>query len=117
MADVALVTGSAGLIGSQAVEFFSLKGFKVVGIDNDMRAYFFGEDGSTSWNRKRLEQNPAYSHYDIDIRNLNQLKSIFDEFKFSYPEKQEVCGHLGGWHKPYQLLFIFQTLLVCDRGI
>lgn len=81
MADVALITGSAGLIGSQAVDFFSLKGFKVVGIDNDMRAYFFGKDGSTSWNRKRLEENLSYSHKDIDIRNLEQLKPIFEELK------------------------------------
>ena len=40
----ALITGSAGLIGSQAVEFFIEKGFKIVGIDNDMRAYFFGQE-------------------------------------------------------------------------
>lgn len=81
MADVALVTGSAGLIGSQSVDFFSSKGFKVVGIDNDMRSYFFGKDGSTVWNRKRLERNPDYAHHDIDIRNLDQLKLIFEELK------------------------------------
>ena len=49
-----LVTGSAGLIGSEAVRFFCERGFKVIGIDNNMRKVFFGEDASTEWNRDRL---------------------------------------------------------------
>lgn len=53
---IALITGSAGLIGSEAVKFFAEQGFEVVGIDNDMRRVFFGEDASTTWNRQRLEQ-------------------------------------------------------------
>jgi CDP-paratose 2-epimerase len=81
MADIALVTGSAGLVGSQTVSFFCAKGFQVIGIDNDMRAYFFGPDGSTRWNRDRLTGFfPNYSHYDIDIRNLEALRGIFDQF-------------------------------------
>lgn len=51
----ALITGSSGLIGSQSVEFFIEKGFKIVGIDNDMRAYFFGQEASTQENKVRLE--------------------------------------------------------------
>lgn len=82
MSDIALTTGSAGLIGSQAVEFFSAKGFKVIGIDNDMRFYFFGDDGSTQWNRSRLEtQIPSYLHKNIDIRNLDVLTEVFREFQ------------------------------------
>ena len=49
---VVIVTGSAGLIGSEASRYFADKGFDVVGIDNNMRKYFFGEDGSTAWQRE-----------------------------------------------------------------
>src|SRR5690606_12699519 len=52
---VAIVTGSAGLIGSEASRFFAGEGFGVVGIDNDMRREFFGDEASTHWNRQRLE--------------------------------------------------------------
>ena len=51
---IAIVTGSAGLIGAEAVRFFTEKGMDVVGIDNDMRQYFFGEGASTKWSRERL---------------------------------------------------------------
>ena len=82
MADIALITGSAGLIGSRAAEFFSLKGFKIIGIDNDMRSYFFGPEGSTRWNRRRLQSTiPSYTHKDIDIRSLEQLTAVFTEFR------------------------------------
>ena len=64
---ICIVTGSAGLIGADTVRFFSEQGFKVVGIDNDMRSYFFGESSSTSWSRKRLTQEiPDYVHVDLD---------------------------------------------------
>ena len=55
---VAIITGSAGLIGSEAVRFFSSLGMKIVGIDNDMRKFFFGEEASTKWNR--LFQHSTY---------------------------------------------------------
>ena len=54
--EIALITGSAGLIGSESVRFFTDKGFKVVGIDNDMRKSFFGEEASTEWNRDVLKK-------------------------------------------------------------
>ena len=50
-----IITGSAGLIGSEATRFFHAQGFNVIGIDNDMRAYFFGEGASTQWNQQKLE--------------------------------------------------------------
>ena len=51
-----IVTGSAGLIGSETVRFFAEQGLEVIGIDNDMRADFFGSEASTEWNRQQLEQ-------------------------------------------------------------
>ena len=78
-----LVTGASGLIGSQCVEFFSEKGFEVFGIDNDMRAYFFGEDSSTLSVKEALENKiPNYKCYDTDIRDLSGLEKIFKEHKF-----------------------------------
>jgi len=76
-----IITGSAGLIGSEAVRFFSAKGFVVVGIDNDMRKYFFGNEASTSWNRLKLESEIAnYTHYSVDIRNENELEAVFSKY-------------------------------------
>jgi len=78
-----LITGSGGLIGSESVRFFAEKGFLVVGIDNDMRAYFFGEEASTKWNNKLLQEK--YSNFipiDLDIRNEKTIDRIFEEIKF-----------------------------------
>jgi CDP-paratose 2-epimerase len=79
-----VVTGSAGLIGSEAVKFFCTKEFEVFGIDNDSRAYFFGKDASTSWNRELLEKQfkKQYTHYNYDIRNYSDLEKIFKKTKF-----------------------------------
>ena len=78
---IALVTGSAGLIGSEASKFFHERGYHIVGIDNDMRAYFFGDDASTNWNVKKLEtQLTNYTHYNIDIRDYNELEKIFGKY-------------------------------------
>lgn len=78
-----LITGSAGLIGSESVKIFANKDFEVIGIDNDMRSYFFGKEASTSWNRKLLEKRyKNYKHYDLDIRNTKKLEKIFKEHKF-----------------------------------
>jgi CDP-paratose 2-epimerase len=78
---IALVTGAAGLIGSETVRFFSPKMDKIIGIDNDMRAYFFGQDASTAWNEKRLEESiPNYKHYAVDIRDFNAVEKIFKEY-------------------------------------
>ncbi len=78
---VVLVTGSCGLIGSETVSFFAEKGFDVVGIDNNMRKYFFGKDGSILWNLKRLKlSHKNYRHYSIDIRSEGQINKIFKKF-------------------------------------
>lgn len=78
---VAIVTGSAGLIGSESVSFLSPHFDTVIGIDNNLREYFFGNDGSTKWNRERLlSQYNNYKHYSIDIRETNALKKMFQEY-------------------------------------
>ncbi len=75
---IVLVTGSAGLIGSEAVWFFSKKGFRVIGIDNDSRKYFFGPSASTSWNKKRIiKEIEDYEHNSIDIRNQKKVEELF----------------------------------------
>ena len=76
---IAIITGSAGLVGSEAACFFAKLGMTVFGIDNDMRRHFFGEGASTSWNRQRLEAElgNAYRHYDIDIRDAEAMERIF----------------------------------------
>lgn len=79
---IALVTGSAGLIGAEAVRFLAGKGLDVVGIDNDMRAYFFGAEASTDWSREQLETGlkRQYRHHTADIRALGALEPIFREY-------------------------------------
>jgi CDP-paratose 2-epimerase len=75
------VTGSAGLIGAEAVRFFSARGFRVAGIDNDMRKEFFGQDASTAWSRRELEATiPDYVHYSIDIRDRQRVEALFAEY-------------------------------------
>lgn len=77
-----IVTGSAGLIGSEAAIFFASQGFRVIGIDNDMRRYFFGDEASTKWNQTRLQNDLGinYSHYSIDIRNEKSVNALFQEY-------------------------------------
>ncbi|KKQ53550.1 MAG: CDP-tyvelose epimerase [Parcubacteria group bacterium GW2011_GWD2_38_11] len=78
-----LITGSGGLIGSESVRFFAKKGFEVHGIDNDMRAYFFGQDASTKWSVSELKKSlPKYHHYKIDIRDNAAIEKVFKKNKF-----------------------------------
>ena len=78
---VAIVTGSSGLIGSETARFFHQQGLQIVGIDNNMRQYFFGADGSTEWNTQRLQQSlKNFTHYPIDIRNQEGVLEIFKRF-------------------------------------
>ena len=79
---IVLVTGSAGLIGSESVRFFCEKGFTVVGIDNNLRSFFFGADASTEWNRNRLieQYGERYIHYSADIRDEKAIAEIFKKY-------------------------------------
>ena len=75
---IVLVTGSSGLIGSEAVRFFHGQGFDVVGIDNNMREYFFGSDGSVDWNTNQLVASlPRFQHMAIDIRDAPAIDDLF----------------------------------------
>ena len=77
-----LITGSDGLIGSEAVKFYSLKGYSIIGIDNNSRKKFFGDDASVLWNRTKLKESfPNYQHVNIDIRNAKEINKIFEENK------------------------------------
>lgn len=81
-APVAIVSGSGGLIGSESVRYFAQEGFDVVGIDNDMRAYFFGEEASTRASSERLvaELGDAFRHEELDIRDRDGIASLFARF-------------------------------------
>ena len=66
----ALVTGACGLIGSEVSVYFHRMGFRMVGVDNNQRAVYFGKVGDTSWMRSRLRTSiPGYSQHDVDIRD------------------------------------------------
>jgi CDP-paratose 2-epimerase len=78
---IVLVTGSAGLIGSEASRFFHEKGHDIVGVDNDMRQYFFGKDASTDWNRQQLQKDlNRYSHHSLDIREAKEIEKLFVKY-------------------------------------
>ena len=79
--EVALITGSSGLIGGECVDFFASKFDRIIGIDNDMRSYFFGKESSTQWNQVRLRN--LYDHFEphnIDIRDFESLERIFKKY-------------------------------------
>ncbi len=77
---VAIVTGSSGLIGSETVKFLQAQGLTVVGIDNNMRQYFFGADGSVDWNTKKLSSLPGFTHLALDIRNEQDIGQVFARY-------------------------------------
>ena len=79
---IALITGSCGLVGSESAQFFSKKGFEIVGIDNNARKFFFGKDGDISWIKSKLKKEiKNYKHYNTDIRNYASLLKIFKKYK------------------------------------
>jgi CDP-paratose 2-epimerase len=77
-----LVTGSAGLIGSEVCRFFHDQGFSTHGLDNNQRAVFFGPQGDTLWNRSRLNEELArYTHHDVDIRDRSAVLDLLQVVK------------------------------------
>jgi len=75
---VAIVTGAGGLVGAETAKFFSRKGLVVVGIDNDMRSWFFGADASTRWSWVELQRTvPFYTHVEADIRDQAAIETVF----------------------------------------
>jgi CDP-paratose 2-epimerase len=79
---VVLITGSSGLVGSESVTFFSKKGFDVIGIDNNLRKFFFGNEGSTNKIKNNLlKKNKRFKSFNIDIRNYNGLEKIYKKYR------------------------------------
>jgi CDP-paratose 2-epimerase len=78
-----LITGSSGLIGSEAVEYFDRNGHRVIGVDNNMRSLFFGPQGDTTWNLKRLNRvTKNFIHHDLDIRDRGKVSELFQQHRF-----------------------------------
>jgi CDP-paratose 2-epimerase len=79
---VVVVTGSGGLIGSEAARHFASLGLEVVGVDNDMRKVFFGAEASTAWNASKLaeELGSSYTHVDLDIRDRVAVDQLFAKY-------------------------------------
>ena len=88
---VAVITGANGLVGSESARYFAQLGMDVVGIDNDMRATFFGAEASTTWQRRWLEQELGrrYRHHACDIRDATAMDQILE----SYGREVEVVIH------------------------
>ena len=85
----AIVTGSNGLIGSQTVKFLIDKGYYVIGIDNDMRSYFFGDDASTKESEEKMLFEYGRENFNplsVDIRDYNTLEVIFEGLKTDQEE-------------------------------
>jgi CDP-paratose 2-epimerase len=79
---IAIITGSAGLIGSEASRHFVNQGLSVIGIDNDMRKEFFGAEASTAWQRQSLERElgKQYTHFSADIRDDAAIEQVFRQY-------------------------------------
>jgi CDP-paratose 2-epimerase len=103
----AIVTGSSGLIGSQTVKRLIAEGYYVVGIDNDMRAYFFGEDASTkeSENKMKLDYGTNFNPLSVDIRDYSTLETIFKGLTLDDSESTI----FGKSHEVYDIQMIVHT--------
>ena len=78
---IAFITGSSGLVGTEAVQYFANKGFKVIGIDNDLRKYFFGREASVKKNTEYLQKTISnYTHHNLDIRDVKKLTHLFKKY-------------------------------------
>jgi CDP-paratose 2-epimerase len=85
-----IITGSSGLVGSEAVAFFDARGWEVHGVDNNLRRSFFGADGDTTWNLERLRRTARrFRHHDLDIRNR---PAMFDLVRTHHPNLFVHCA-------------------------
>jgi CDP-paratose 2-epimerase len=77
-----LVTGSSGLIGSEVVDYFCKLGWQVDGVDNNMRAEFFGPGGDTRWNQLRLQNtHKRFRHHELDIRDRRGVDTLIETLR------------------------------------
>jgi len=82
MAKAILVTGSSGLIGSEVCTHFAVRGWQIHGVDNNSRADFFGPQGDTRWNQRRLESEfPNFKHHELDVRDRNGILQLIDQLR------------------------------------
>jgi len=82
MANKLLVTGSNGLIGSEVCLYFGARGYQVHGLDNNQRAVFFGPQGDTRWNQRRLQDSlRGFVHHELDIRNREGIARLLQELR------------------------------------
>ena len=85
-----MITGSDGLVGSECVDFFINKGFSIIGVDNNYRKKFFGEDASVLWNRKKQKSMyEKYNHFNLNIVNEHGVRKLFEK----YGKKLELIIH------------------------
>lgn len=90
MKPIAIITGAGGLIGAEACRRFSDLGYAIVGIDNDMRSYFFGAEASTEWSSRLLSDSlPDYEHHNLDIRDRQGIDQLIGQLK----DRTEVIVH------------------------
>jgi CDP-paratose 2-epimerase len=79
---IVLVTGSSGLIGSEAVDHYGRRGATVHGLDNNLRRRFFGPEGDTTWNLQRLQAEvPGFLHHDLDIRDRERVAALLADLR------------------------------------
>ena len=82
MKRILLVTGSSGLIGSEVCTYFSMRGWRVHGVDSNLRAFFFGSEGDTRWNQHRLEESlPDFTHHEVDIRDRKDVLELMEALR------------------------------------
>ena len=92
-----LVTGSSGLIGNESVRFFAKKNFEVIGIDNNFRKLFFGQDGDTESISSHLQTDfENFSFNNGDIRDAGFINTLFKNHNLMKKLKKKVLGKLGG---------------------
>ena len=78
----AIITGSGGLVGSEAAAYFAQQGYDVIGLDNDLRAYFFGPEASTRPNSERLAESvEGFTPLDLDIRDRDGVERVFAQHR------------------------------------
>lgn len=104
MNDVIIITGAGGMIGSEACKFYLDKGLRVVGIDNNMREYFFGHEGSVQGTINELKKHKNYEHCQTDIRDKDRLKKIFQGYgkeTYAVIHTAAQCSHDWAKKEPF----------------
>ena len=98
MSKIVLVTGSSGLIGSEVCTYFARElGYQVHGLDNNQRAVFFGPQGDTRWNQRRLQETlPGFVHHELDIRDRAGVLALVRQLKPAAIRPRGRVGPSGG---------------------